>query len=245
MIRFTRRSAPGASIRGSNTGCRFSTKRLETLFDYLPDAHESRLDDQMTPARLARWDTHCEDQYDTRGMPWHQNPTRIDTVYKPCAAGAAVSGTMRRGTRPWIADRRGMQFSPLPQATGPGVIDAGGRIGRNFAPERQQENISLFGIGRTHIRAKSEVPETVLMAAYSEGARRTAGRPAGRRRIWPGAVDGRRVLTGSASTGLHLAVWALEHGFETPDMTVIAEQDVLGDRLIRVRPQAPQGRKLS
>ena len=32
---------------------------------------------------------------------------------------------------------------------------------------------------------------------------------------------------------MHLAVWALEHGFETPDLTVIAEQDVLGDRLIR------------
>ena len=33
--------------------------------------------------------------------------------------------------------------------------------------------------------------------------------------------------------GLHLAVWALEHGFEAPGMTVISEQDVLGDRLIR------------
>jgi len=33
--------------------------------------------------------------------------------------------------------------------------------------------------------------------------------------------------------GLHLAVWALEHGFEAPGLTVISEQDVLGDRLIR------------
>ena len=33
--------------------------------------------------------------------------------------------------------------------------------------------------------------------------------------------------------GLHLVVWALEHGFETPNLTVISEQDVLGDRLIR------------
>ncbi|MGD9863836.1 MAG: transcription-repair coupling factor, partial [Pseudodonghicola sp.] len=35
------------------------------------------------------------------------------------------------------------------------------------------------------------------------------------------------------------AVWALENGFETPDLTVIAEQDVLGDRLIR----APKKRR--
>jgi transcription-repair coupling factor (superfamily II helicase) len=33
--------------------------------------------------------------------------------------------------------------------------------------------------------------------------------------------------------GLHLAVWPLEHGFEAPNLTVISEQDVLGDRLIR------------
>jgi transcription-repair coupling factor (superfamily II helicase) len=36
-----------------------------------------------------------------------------------------------------------------------------------------------------------------------------------------------------SKTGLYLAVWPLEHGFETPDMTVISEQDILGDRLIR------------
>ncbi|MDP4361067.1 hypothetical protein QR510_31025, partial [Escherichia coli] len=33
--------------------------------------------------------------------------------------------------------------------------------------------------------------------------------------------------------GIHLAVWPLEHGFEAEGLTVISEQDVLGDRLIR------------
>ena len=32
---------------------------------------------------------------------------------------------------------------------------------------------------------------------------------------------------------LFLTVWALEHGFESDGLTVISEQDVLGDRLIR------------
>ncbi|MGB1643132.1 MAG: transcription-repair coupling factor, partial [Paracoccaceae bacterium] len=40
-----------------------------------------------------------------------------------------------------------------------------------------------------------------------------------------------------SAAGVHLAVWGLEHGFEAPEFTVISEQDVLGDRLIR------QGRK--
>ena len=39
-----------------------------------------------------------------------------------------------------LDDRRVLQLAALPGAPGPGVIDAGGRIGRDFAPERQQED---------------------------------------------------------------------------------------------------------
>jgi transcription-repair coupling factor (superfamily II helicase) len=35
------------------------------------------------------------------------------------------------------------------------------------------------------------------------------------------------------TSGLHMAVWALEYGFEAKGVTVVSEQDVLGDRLIR------------
>ena len=209
----------------------FFHEKLETLFDYLPQATVT-LDDQLTPARLARWDS-IEDQYETRKHALAQKG-RIDTVYKPTPPGllylddaaweAAVKGT------------RVIQFHPLPQASGPGVADAGGRIGRNFAPERQQENVSLFGALAAHIKARmQEAP--VLIASYSEGAReRLTGliEDEGLAEAIP-AMDGTRI----GKSGLHLAVWALEHGFEAPDMTVISEQDVLGDRLIR----APKKRR--
>ncbi len=203
----------------------FFHEKLETLFDYLPDATIT-VDDQVTPARLARWDT-IADQYETRRLAL-ENRSRMDTVYKP-----TPPGLLYMDDAAWeqaVGDRRVMQFSPLPQASGPGVIDAGGRIGRNFAPERQQESISLFGALAGHIADKlSKGP--VLIASYSEGAReRLTGliEDEGLAEAIP-VTDGTRV----GKRGLHLAVWALEHGFETPDLTVIAEQDVLGDRLIR------------
>uniref|UniRef100_UPI003519734B transcription-repair coupling factor n=1 Tax=Pseudooceanicola sp. TaxID=1914328 RepID=UPI003519734B len=105
-----------------------------------------------------------------------------------------------------------------------------GRIGRNFAPERQQENISLFGALAAHVQAKLE-KGPVVIASYSEGAReRLTGliEDEGLAEAIP-VPNGTRI----GKRGLHLAVWALEHGFETPDLTVISEQDVLGDRLIR------------
>ena len=69
-----------------------------------------------------------------------------------------------------VAGHRVVQLSPLPQSPGPGVLDAGGRIGRSFAPERQQENVSLFGALADHIRALRE-DRQVVIASWSEGAR--------------------------------------------------------------------------
>ncbi|WP_170390300.1 transcription-repair coupling factor [Ruegeria arenilitoris] len=200
-------------------------EKLETLFDYLPDATIT-LDDQVTPARLARWDS-IADQYETRRLAL-ENRSRMDSVYKPTPPGLLYLDD-DAWTRA-VAQRRVLQFSPLPQASGPGVIDAGGRIGRNFAPERQQESISLFGALASHIKNKLE-KGPVLVASYSEGAReRLTGliEDEGLAEAIP-VPDGSRI----GKRGLHLAVWALEHGFETPDITVISEQDVLGDRLIR------------
>lgn len=203
----------------------FFHEKLETLFDYLPGATIS-MDDQVTPARLARWDS-IDDQYETRRLAL-ENRARMDTVYKP-----TPPGLLYLDDAAWeqaVGERRVMQFSPLPQASGPGVIDAGGRIGRNFAPERQQESISLFGALAGHITDKM-AKGPVLIASYSEGAReRLTGliEDEGLAEAIP-VTDGTRV----GKRGLHLAVWALEHGFETPGLTVIAEQDVLGDRLIR------------
>ncbi|WP_170463426.1 transcription-repair coupling factor [Ruegeria arenilitoris] len=203
----------------------FFHDKLETLFDYLPEATIT-VDDQVTPALLARWDT-IVDQYETRRLAL-ENRSRMDTVYKP-----TPPGLLYLDDAAWVqavGDRRVIQFSPLPQASGPGVIDAGGRIGRNFAPERQQESISLFGALASHITDKM-AQGPVLIASYSEGAReRLTGliEDEGLAEAIP-VTDGTRI----GKRGLHLAVWALEHGFETPGLAVIAEQDVLGDRLIR------------
>ena len=209
----------------------FFHERLETLFDYLPDATVT-LDDQCTPARVSRWDT-IQDQYETRRIAM-QSKGRMDSVYKP-----APPGLLYLDDAAWdaaVASLRVVQFHPLPQASGPSVVDAGGRIGRNFAPERQQENISLFGALASHLKTRLQAGP-VVVASYSEGAReRLTGliEDEGIAEAIP-IRDGTRI----GKSGLHLAVWSLEHGFEAPDMTVISEQDVLGDRLIR----APKKRR--
>jgi transcription-repair coupling factor (superfamily II helicase) len=221
----------GRKHQGIEHWMAFFHARLETLFDYLPDATFSQ-DDQTTPARLARWET-VADQYETRKLALEAK-SRLDSVYKPMPPELLYLNEADWDSA--TSKRRMLNMHPLAQASGPGVVDAGGRIGRNFAPERQQESISLFGALADHVRVRLQTGPVVI-ASYSEGAReRLSGliEDEGLAQAIP-ITDATRVGT----SGLYLAVWALEHGFETPDLTVIAEQDVLGDRLIR----APKKRR--
>jgi transcription-repair coupling factor (superfamily II helicase) len=219
----------GRKPQGAEHWLPFFHERLETVFDYLPGATVT-LDDQTAPQRIARWES-IADQYDTRRTALAQKG-RLDTVYKPVppeqlyldesAWDAAVRG------------RRVVQFSPLAQAPGPGVIDAGGRAGRDFAPERQSENLDLFGALADHVRTLRE-ERAVVLASWSEGARDRL----------KGLLEDQDLsdmrLIGDAreidrdGRGLHLAVWPLEQGFTGGGLAVISEQDVLGDRLIRPR----------
>lgn len=209
----------------------FFHARLETIFDYVPQATVTQ-DDQVTATRVARWDS-IADQYETRRIAMTQKG-RMDTVYKPVPPGLLYLD--ETAWQSATAQTRVMQFNPLPQATGPGVIDAGGRIGRNFAPERQQENLSLFQSLATHVQARME-KGPVLIASFSDGAReRLDGLITDEGLVGAVHVADARGIT---KHGLHLAVWPLDQGFEADGLTVISEQDVLGDRLIR----APKKRR--
>ncbi|MEL7459537.1 MAG: transcription-repair coupling factor [Pseudomonadota bacterium] len=199
--------------------------RLETLFDYLPGATVF-LDDQATPQRLARWEA-IEDQYDARREAM-QAKGRIDSVYKPAPPGGLYLD--EAGWEAALTGKVVKQLVQLPQPTGAQAVDAGGRIGRDFAPERQQENISLFGALADHIRAKM-VDDPVVLASYSEGARERLQHLVEDEGVAaPKLIKDVKALDGP---GVYLAIWALEHGFTGKGLTVISEQDVLGDRLIR------------
>ncbi len=219
----------GRKHQGMEHWLPFFHERLETLFDYLPGATVVQ-DDQLDPARVSRWEG-IQDQYETRKHALDQR-NRLDSVYKP-----VPPDQLYLEDPAWddaLSGARVLKLHPLPQASGPGVVDAGGRIGRNFAPERQQESVSLFGALADHVKSKLQ-DGPVVIASYSEGARERL----------TGLIEDEGLAaavpirngTGITKSGLHLAVWGLEGGFTAPfkdkTLTVISEQDVLGDRLIR------------
>jgi len=199
---------------------------LETLFDYLPGASVV-LDDQTDAARASRWET-ITDQYDNRREAMAIKG-RVDTVYKP-----APPGLMYLDDAGWdaaLAPLRVIRLSPLAQPPGPGVLDAQGRAGRTFSLERQQENVNIFKALRDHVEAERKT-RTVVLASWSEGAlERLQGLLAEHGLTDVEPLRDARGLRGKGA--VHQVVWPLDAGFVTPEIAVISEQDVLGERLVR------------
>lgn len=221
----------GRKHQGMEHWAAFFHEKMETLFDYLPGAPVV-FDHGIDALHDARW-VQIADQYDTRREALNSR-ARMGSVYKPVPPEQSYLNPAALAAA--LQSRALRQLSPLPQPPGPGCIDAGGRAGRSFAPERQQENVSLFGALATHIADRRKGGHVVL-ASYSAGSRDRF-----QHMLDDAGITDHQLLEhweDRPKGSLSLVVWALEAGFEADGLTVIAEQDILGDRLIR----APKRRK--
>lgn len=209
--------------------------RLETLFDYAQDAIVT-LDAQVEDANAARLEL-IKDYYDARidaRKTAREAKIAVDAPsYKPLKPDALylTADEWRRLTD----ERRVRMLSPfsVPETNG---INLGGKQGRSFAPERTQDGINIFEVLGGHISGLRRAGKRIAIASWSEGARDRlqhvlSDHGIGNVLIADNWIDVNIVNKGAVS----LIVLGLENGFETDELAVISEQDVLGDRLIRQR----------
>jgi transcription-repair coupling factor (superfamily II helicase) len=206
----------------------FFHDRLVPLVAYLPGATVA-LDDRFEAALAARAEMIAE-QYGAR-VAALRNPSDHDSVYKPCPPEALYLDAHAFAAA--LEGRRVLETHASPRASGPGVIDAGGRVGRSFAAERAQENRDLFAALAAHIRDR-QAQGPVVLASYSGGARDRLMHLLADEGVTATPIADARDLPGEdAAGGVFLAVWPLDEGFAAPGLTAISEQDVLGERLVR------------
>ncbi|QIE54897.1 transcription-repair coupling factor [Pikeienuella piscinae] len=202
--------------------------RMETIFDYLPGAPVS-LEHLTDDAAAARW-TQIEEHYDARAAA-AKDRGMGQSVYKAPPPASLYLSPDEFEKR--LKGRPVRRLSPHAQPPGPGVIDLGARMGRNFAAERQREDAKLFDALADHIRDR-RAKGRVVIAAWSEGAReRMAGMLADQGLDGAATASRWSEVEKAPKGALRLATWPLEAGFTYGDVTVIAEQDILGERLIR------------
>jgi transcription-repair coupling factor (superfamily II helicase) len=198
---------------------------LETLLDYLPDDILVGLDALAEPALADRFGQvadafEARDQADRRSQ---YRPLPPETLY------LSPESLERK-----LAGRSVRCFSSLSGEPGALAVDMGARIGRSFAAERRQDSVNLFESAVGHAKALSSSGKRVLFASWTEGSSERLGlmladhglAAAPLAPYWDAAraADPKRPQR---------VVLPLEAGFETPDLAVIAETDILGDRLAR------------
>lgn len=210
-------------------------EKLETVFDYVPGALLT-LDAQAEEARDARlgligdyYEARAEARKTARDAKLSMDapsykPLPPDMLYLTGEEWETLTG-----------ERRVRAFTPFSVPEGAGV-NLGGRQGRNFAPERAQEGTNIFEVLGGHIAGLRKSGKRVVIASWSEGSRDRLQHVLGDHGIGNVLIaDDWNDVNAVNKSVVSLIVLGIETGFETDELAVIGEQDVLGDRLIRQR----------
>tara|TARA_R110000868_G_scaffold293209_1_gene553697 strand:- start:3578 stop:7069 length:3492 start_codon:yes stop_codon:yes gene_type:complete len=201
---------------------------LETIFDYLPEAIVT-LDAQVEEAKAGRLDL-IEDYYQARVSA--REMKAIDaSPYKPLAPDALY--VTEKNWQTVLEHRIVRAFSGF---TVPDGQNLGAKQGRNFSPERTQEDTNIFEVLGGYITGLRRANKRIVIASWSQGARDRLQNVLGEHGIKNIALAESWGEVNSVSRAtVSLIVLGIEAGIETDDLALISEQDVLGDRLVRQR----------
>jgi transcription-repair coupling factor (superfamily II helicase) len=208
---------------------------MDTLFDYTRNAVVTM--DAQAPQAAEERHRQVEDFFGARKtLEQAAGKKKKDgadvslsgTVYRPLPPG-----TLYLSEKEWAERTAGaVVFSPFaPPEGGP---DGGGRRGRDFGDVRAQPNGDVFAALAEYVSAQRMDGKRILIAAYSPGSRerlRSLMSHAGFANFVE--IEGADDLKKLTPYMCGMAVLALESGFAAPDIVVLTEQDILGDRMAR------------
>ncbi len=221
----------GRRFAGMEHWLPFFYDRLSTVFDYLPDAPV--VFDHLAREAIGERHALILDHYEARRK--QSDGALKDAIpYKPVPPGAIALSPDEVATK--TADRVSVELTPfaVPQTTGTRVLHAGARPGRRFEQQRADPGANVFDAAVAHIGGLRAAGRRVVVAGWTEGSldrlvQILAEHHLGNLKRVATLADVEALAAGEAG----LAVLPLEAGFETDSLAIVAEQDILGDRLVR------------
>ena len=199
--------------------------KLSSLFEHFGE-DDVIVRDAGTDGALESRAEAIQDYYTNRSQAMVAEPGS----YRPLAPSALYLAKKEiQGT---IADRPIHLTTTFPERASDSVIDFGVEGPRDFSPERAQ-NANIYEAVVKHVAKLRRDKRKVILASYSVGAReRLAGLLDEHGLSSLTLVDNWQAALG-AKTDAALIVLPLDHGFTAPQVAVLTEQDMLGDRLVR------------
>jgi len=205
--------------------------RLETLLDYLPAARVS-FDHEADGVLEARFEM-VADHYAARRNPELRRLSEGELPYNPLPPGLLYHDGA--SWQAMLAPHAVMRFSPFARGEGAeaGTVEAGARPGRQFSDVRAA-GANVFDALAEHAGILSGQGRRVIIAAWTAGSRERLGHL-----LAEHGLSGTQAVADVAAAGalppgtVALAVLGLERGFVSDTLAVIAEQDILGERISR------------
>ncbi|MGF1650974.1 MAG: transcription-repair coupling factor [Hyphomicrobiaceae bacterium] len=222
----------GRSFAGMEHWLPLFHEKLETLFDYLDPGAAVSFDEAADEAIRQRFELISEHyqarvdglEAETFGAPPYK-PVPPDRMFIDGSEWARLLAT--RGVWRLTAARDSVARS---------TESCGGRVGRTFETERQSADGDLIGALIGHLKGAPASRRRAILAAWTEGSReRLRSMLAERGFDDVVACETYADVQALPAHKVAAVILGLERGFETEEMVVVSEQDVLGDRLVRPR----------
>jgi len=214
---------------------------MATLFDYT-DKNQITMDAQTDNAAQERL-IHVEDFYQARKTLEKASETQKKNSKKSKGSDVSMTGAIyhplpidalylsETETKDTLG--KAMQFSAF-QAPDDNAHEGGAKRGRDFADIRALPDGDVMGEVKAYIHNAWAKDRKAVIASYSEGARdrlKIMLKDSGFDRIKN--CHSNDDIQKLKKNELGIAIIALEQGFVSDDLTVLSEQDILGDRLAR------------
>ena len=199
---------------------------LESIFDYLPDANYF-LDQDIKNDLLTRWD-NINSQFNARTSSINKRSKQVNLSWcdpKTLYISPDIFDEL-------LDTKNVFQISLLPLPPNLKNIDAMGKLGKKFFVERQREDVYLFEALNTYL-GKITGCKDVIIATSSEGSRARLLellKDDGNDNF--SLIENFDDLKKANNKGvIYLAIWPLEEGFSSEEITVISESDIFGKNL--------------
>ncbi|WP_260599414.1 transcription-repair coupling factor [Sphingomonas endolithica] len=200
--------------------------KMATLFDHLGDGAVVLRDGGVIAAAEQRFEAITD---------YHANRVKAQVSdpgsYRPLPADALYLTAKEFAERAdAIPTHQTSQFHEPESAT---VLDFNVDGPRDFGAERSA-GANVYEAVVHHLRTVQRDGKKPILASYSIGARERLASLLADHGLNGGVkVDTWQEALGVGSKSVALLVLQLDHGFATPDVALLTEQDMLGDRLVR------------
>jgi transcription-repair coupling factor (superfamily II helicase) len=220
---------------------------LDTVFDYLAGFHI--VTDHVVREAAAERAKLVQDYYEARQLSASPSKSQISqgTPYKPVPPEMLYLSVEAFNAA--LVSRNAVRLSPFSEHEGEArqVITVDARLGVRWAKNATEatsdaERVNVFDLAVKYIADRRAKGAKVLISAWSEGSLDRLLQVLvehGLANIKP--IKALSELNSLKSGEAASAVLSLESGFETGNLVVIGEQDILGDRMVRRSKRRKRG----